>query len=166
MQKKVDDAMVWHRRTLAIRERALPPSHPDIACSAMNIGYALREGGRPNEAIPWLLRALAIFETAYPPTHPATGETLVSLAKAYLDTHRAAEALPLLDRARTALGEKAEAGSLADWEFTTAQALRAAGRDPGRSLKLAREARALFAGEPALTYMVAPVDRFLGKRVR
>ena len=71
-QGRLDEAEPLLQRTLAIRERALGPDHPDTAQSLNNLAELYHSQGRLNEAEPLLQRALAIAEQALGPAHPHT----------------------------------------------------------------------------------------------
>ncbi len=54
------EAEPLYRRSLAIREKALGPEHPDVAQSLDNYAALLRETGRADEAAEMEARAKAI----------------------------------------------------------------------------------------------------------
>src|SRR5437764_3798967 len=80
---KYDDAIKLANRALAIREKWLPPDHPDIAESLNDIGVLYQQKGGFAPAKPLLVRALAIREKALKPNDPLIIETLINLAAAY-----------------------------------------------------------------------------------
>ncbi len=72
-----------HEQTLAARERALGPDHPDTLTSRNNLANAYQEAGRAAEAIPLHQQALAAFERVLGPDHPSTLISRNNLAAAY-----------------------------------------------------------------------------------
>ena len=59
-----------YKRSLAIREKALGPDHPDVAQSLNNLAVLYRDQGRYADAEPLYKRSLAINEKALGPDHP------------------------------------------------------------------------------------------------
>jgi tetratricopeptide (TPR) repeat protein len=114
-QGRFPEAERLFRRTLAVREKALGPEHPDIGESLHNLAFLFQEQGRYNEAEPFGKRSLAHREKAFGPEHPTVaqalynvineqvfgpehsrvGTALNSLATLYLQLRRFSEAEPL-----------------------------------------------------------------------
>jgi tetratricopeptide (TPR) repeat protein len=69
-------------RALDVREKALGPSHPDVAQSLNNLSVAYRQLGRAAEGEPLLKRAIAIKEQIFGPDHPEVAFHLIALATA------------------------------------------------------------------------------------
>jgi tetratricopeptide (TPR) repeat protein len=69
-QGRYAEAEPLYKRSLAIRETALGPGHPDVATSLNNLADLYRAQGRYAEAEPLYKRALAIREKALGPDHP------------------------------------------------------------------------------------------------
>ncbi|MFL5590329.1 MAG: FxSxx-COOH system tetratricopeptide repeat protein [Ktedonobacteraceae bacterium] len=95
-----------NQRALAIREKVLPPDHPDTSTSLNNLAHLYGSQGRYEEAEPLYQRALAIYEQARGPEHPETAATLDNLAQLYQAQGRYEEAEPFYQRA-LAIREKA-----------------------------------------------------------
>ncbi len=95
-----------YQRSLAIREKALGPEHPDVATSLNNLAVLYKTQGKYAEAEPLYKRALAIKERALGPEHPDVATTLNNLAELYYLRGKYAEAKPLFKRA-LAIKEKA-----------------------------------------------------------
>jgi eukaryotic-like serine/threonine-protein kinase len=81
-QAKLEDALAYFQRALAIFEEALGPRHPAVANSLDNIGRVLMDQGAVKEALAHHQRALAIFEEALGPRHPAVANALDSIGGA------------------------------------------------------------------------------------
>ena len=93
-------------RTVSIREKALGPTHLDVATSLNNLAALYRAQGRYEQAEPLYQRALDIREKILEPTHPYIAQSLSNLAMLYYDQGRYEQAEPLYQRA-LAIDEKA-----------------------------------------------------------
>ncbi len=91
---------------LAIRERILGPSHPDVSVSLCELAELLRLQGKYAEAEPLYKRSLSIDEKALGRGHPHVAFALANLANLYTDQARYGEAETLY---RRSLGLKEEA---------------------------------------------------------
>ncbi len=81
---------------LAVRQRELGESHPDVALSLVGLGGVFHLGGDLARAGSLYSRALGIQERTLGPDHPEVGETLYNLAYVWQsqgDTSGAREAL-------------------------------------------------------------------------
>jgi tetratricopeptide (TPR) repeat protein/CHAT domain-containing protein len=97
-QGRYAKAELLYRRALAIREKALGPSHPDVAKSLNSLAGVYVMLGRSSEAEPLYERALAIREKVLGPEHPDVAKNLNNLAVLYQGQGRYAEAEPLHKR--------------------------------------------------------------------
>jgi tetratricopeptide (TPR) repeat protein len=77
-----DAEQVW-QKSLAIREKELPPNHPNIATSLNNLAEAYREQGKLTQAESLYLRSLAIYEKALGAEHSMVATSLNNLAALY-----------------------------------------------------------------------------------
>ena len=105
-QGRYAEAIPRARETLAIREKALGPEHPDVAQSLNNLAGLYRAQGQYAPAEPLYRRALAIWEKALGPEHPDVATSLNHLAGLYEHQGQYAQAEPLSRRA-LAIREKA-----------------------------------------------------------
>ena len=71
-------------RALAMREKALPAGHPDIAQGLNHLATLYWRQGRLTEAEPLYNRALEMRQKALPAEHPDIAESLNTLAGLYL----------------------------------------------------------------------------------
>ena len=92
------------QRSLAIREKALGPDHPDVALSLNNLASLYEDLKRYDDAEALYKRSLAIKEKALGPDHPDLATGLNNLGHLYRVEGRYGEAEPLYKR------------SLAIWE--------------------------------------------------
>ena len=105
-QGRYAEAEPLYKRSLAIREKALGPDHPDVAQSLNNLAVLYEEQGRYADAEPLYKRSLAIREKALGPDHPDVAQSLNNLAELYKEQGRYADAEPLYKRS-LAIYEKA-----------------------------------------------------------
>jgi predicted Ser/Thr protein kinase len=87
------------RKARELKERTLPPDHPDIASSAFTEGDALHELGRIDEALALNQRASRIWIAAYGPRSTEAAYGLSNEGEYLVDAHRPTEALAPLRRA-------------------------------------------------------------------
>jgi CHAT domain-containing protein len=90
------DAEQLYKRSLAIREKALGPDHPDVAASLNNLASLYIAHGRSPDAEPLLKRSLAIKEKVLGPDHKDVAVSLYNLAILYGAEGRYAGAEALL----------------------------------------------------------------------
>jgi len=91
---------------LAIREKALPANHSDLAESLVSLAELDRQQGKYSDAESLFKRALAIQEKAHGPDNPEVAPRLNDLALTYFAQGKYSEAEPLYKRA-LAIQEKA-----------------------------------------------------------
>jgi Tfp pilus assembly protein PilF len=91
-------ALPFMERSLAIRERALGPDHPDVATGLNNLAALYRDQGDYARALPLFERSLAVFERTLGPDHPQVAATLNNLAGLHRAQGDYARALPLYER--------------------------------------------------------------------
>src|SRR5437764_460438 len=96
---KTAEAIPLVKRSLELREKALPAGHPNIADTLNNLASLYNAQGRLKEAEPLYKRALEMREKALPAGHPDIASSLNSLAVLYQAQGRLAEAEPLYTRA-------------------------------------------------------------------
>jgi tetratricopeptide (TPR) repeat protein len=70
MQGKLEEALDYDRRALALRERSEPADSISLGAAHVNLGRELDELARYPEALAELQRGLAIFEAQLGPEHP------------------------------------------------------------------------------------------------
>ena len=100
-QGKHMDAEPICQRSLAIREKALGPEHPDVAVSLSNLADLYRDQGKYGEAEPLYQRSLAIREKMLGPEHPDVATVLEKMAELYERMDRPVESAECLRRAET-----------------------------------------------------------------
>lgn len=116
---KYDDALVWYRKALSIREKTLGPAHPDVARTLSNIGNVhaghpdlakivvilagayLRKGAY-DDALAWYRRALASQEEVLGAEHPDLAYIMNGIAFALANKGTYDEALAWYRRALAA----------------------------------------------------------------
>ena len=96
---KYDEAIPIAERALAIRQKVLGPSHPDVADSLNNLAFLYDTKGDYAKAEPLYQRALVIDERALGPDHPNVATDVNNLAALYYSNGEYAKAEPLFQRA-------------------------------------------------------------------
>jgi tetratricopeptide (TPR) repeat protein len=100
------EAQASLERSLAIREKALGPDHPNVAQSLHNLALLYYAQGAYDKAEPLYQRSLAIQEKAFGPDHPDVAASLHNLALLYYAQGAYDKAEPLYQRSLAIL-EKA-----------------------------------------------------------
>jgi tetratricopeptide (TPR) repeat protein len=88
-----------HKRALAIDEKILGASHPDLAGSLHNVANVYLSQGTYADAEGLYKRALAIWEKALGTGHPDVASTLNNLATVYKNQRKYADAEGVYKRA-------------------------------------------------------------------
>jgi CHAT domain-containing protein/tetratricopeptide (TPR) repeat protein len=96
---KFQEAIPLAERSLAIREKARGPRHPEVAESLSNLAALYQAQGAYAKAEPLYLRALDINEKALGPMHPEVATSLNNLAWLHQARGAYAKVEPLLVRA-------------------------------------------------------------------
>lgn len=89
----------YARQGVTLRERLLPPDHPDIAADLVALAALLDGQAKFAESVPLYLRALAIFRHTYGDEHYEIAATLHNLAAVYQAQQRDADAEALYRQA-------------------------------------------------------------------
>jgi tetratricopeptide (TPR) repeat protein len=97
---RYSEAEPLYRRSLAIREKAFGPDHPDVATSFSNLAELYRAQGQYAQAEPLYQRSLAIWEKALGPDHPDVAQSLQNYAALLRKLDRAVEAQGMETRAK------------------------------------------------------------------
>jgi tetratricopeptide (TPR) repeat protein len=69
-QGEYKEALELHEKSLEIRQRTLPPNHPNLAISYNNIGMVYRSMGEYLKALSYYEKDLAISQQSLPSNHP------------------------------------------------------------------------------------------------
>jgi serine/threonine-protein kinase len=150
-QDQGEDALAAYQKAMAVREKVLPPDHPDLASSIMNVGIALQENlSRPAEALPYFERARAMLEKKLGPDHPTLAFALHGLGSTRLDLGQAAAGVADLEHAYRIRRAGGSPGLTADTGYMLAKALWASGQR-GRAREVAKATKKAFVdlGYPA-----------------
>jgi len=76
-------ALEYKLKALTIREKVLPPEHPDLASSYNNVGYTYGQMGDHKRALEYKLKALTIREKILPPEHPDLAQSYNNVGSTY-----------------------------------------------------------------------------------
>jgi eukaryotic-like serine/threonine-protein kinase len=141
-------ALDLYDKALALKEKALPPDHPDIAITLKAIAETLHRTGRDAEALDIVRRAREIDVRAYGPTAVDMPHELSNEGEYLVALGRAKEAVPVFQRALVLWGRPAEQSILRAFPLTgLGQAWLALGR-PDEARPVLEEALALRAKAP------------------
>jgi tetratricopeptide (TPR) repeat protein len=91
---------------LAIREKALPANHPNLATTYNNVGSVYYKMGKYTKALPFYQKALAIWEAALFPNHPSLATLYHNIGLVHYKVGEYPRSLPYFERA-VAIREKA-----------------------------------------------------------
>ncbi|CAF4364459.1 unnamed protein product, partial [Rotaria sordida] len=69
-------ALEFYEKAHKMKEKALPPNHPDLAISYGDIGQVYNNMGNYSKALSFLEKALSIQQKTLPPSHPHIKETI------------------------------------------------------------------------------------------
>ncbi len=105
-QGQYAEAETFHKRALAIWEKALGPDHPDVATSLNNLAGVYYMQDRYDEVLPLLQRSHAILEKELGPEHPTVAASLENYARLLRVVGLTAEAEELEERVRAIRGEE------------------------------------------------------------
>ncbi|CAM9120176.1 unnamed protein product, partial [Hapterophycus canaliculatus] len=81
VQDKLAEAEQLFELSLAIREKALGPKHPDVADSLNNLAALLQAHGKIEKADLTYRRAMQVLESTVGVEHPHYASTLSNLAE-------------------------------------------------------------------------------------
>jgi tetratricopeptide (TPR) repeat protein len=94
VQSDPHELLTFTNRALSLKEKILPPDHPDIAMSLNALAETWHRLGRDDEALKLAERSMRIFVTAYGPSSPDVSMQLSNHAEYLLGLGRASEAVP------------------------------------------------------------------------
>jgi tetratricopeptide (TPR) repeat protein len=156
MQKKLDEAMRYQERALAIMENVLGADHVNIGLTTNNLGDLARQRGDCKTGVQHLTRSLSILEKLGP-THPYVAMPLINRAHCLVDLGQHREAVTDGERAMAILAShEGDPAQLAEAKFATAKGLWETDRKRARTL--ATEAAKTFeAAGPAGAAMLAEI---------
>ncbi|QSQ24796.1 tetratricopeptide repeat protein [Pyxidicoccus parkwayensis] len=139
-----EEARARFQQALAIKEKLLGPQSPGLAPMIRAIGGTYARQKRPVEALPWFERAASLQLAQKDDANSEWATALIDLGSGYYRAGRPADAIAPLEQV---LAGKEGAVVLPDHRALThlllARARWDAGRDRGRAVKLALEARRL-----------------------
>jgi CHAT domain-containing protein/Tfp pilus assembly protein PilF len=98
-QNRFGEAEPLYIRSIAIREKALGPDHPQVGTALNHLGELLRDQGRYSEAEPLFERLVSMYEKAYGPDDKLVGITLDNLGFIYKAQGKFSDAERLYKRA-------------------------------------------------------------------
>jgi tetratricopeptide (TPR) repeat protein len=85
-QGDYDQALEWHRKALAIREKVFGTDHSSTANSYHNISKVYYDQGHYDQALEWVLKAYRIRVSELGHEHPRTIDSKQVMQSAYEQT--------------------------------------------------------------------------------
>ncbi|CAF1219629.1 unnamed protein product [Adineta steineri] len=82
-QGKYEEALTFYEKSLVIRQKTLPPNHPDLAKSYNNIGLVHYNMGNYPKALSSLEKALEIQQHSVPSNHPDLATTYNNIGEVH-----------------------------------------------------------------------------------
>jgi tetratricopeptide (TPR) repeat protein/predicted Ser/Thr protein kinase len=159
------EAVALAREAQETAGRRLGPEHPEHGTHAAMVATLLVEAGEPRQALQEAERAIEILDARGPggPLSSLEARRVKGRAQRELGRHQAA-IFGLEQAIVTAQTDAAATNELAMLRFELAQSLRAAGRDPERTMQLAEQARdALREAAPARRRELERVEAWLAE---
>jgi tetratricopeptide (TPR) repeat protein len=159
------EAVALAREAQETAGRRLGPEHPEHGTHAAMVATLLVEAGEPRQALQEAERAIEILDARGPggPLSSLEARRVKGRAQRELGRHQAA-ILGLEQAIVTAQTDATATNELAMLRFELAQSLRAAGRDPERTMQLAEQARdALREAAPARRRELERVEAWLAE---
>jgi tetratricopeptide (TPR) repeat protein len=94
-----EEALSYYEKALKIRQRSLPPNHPDLAMSYNNIGLVYYNMGDYPKALSSYEKALEIQQQSLPPNHPHLAASYSNIGNAYKSMDEYSKALSSHEKA-------------------------------------------------------------------
>lgn len=91
--KKYDDAIDYHKKSLALRERIYGPESPEVARSLNNIGNIMSDLNKHEEALEYHINALKIKESTLGKFHRSTAISYNNIGAEYANLNNYSDAI-------------------------------------------------------------------------
>jgi tetratricopeptide (TPR) repeat protein len=92
-------AIEYFRKSLEIRQKTLPPNHPDLATSYNNIGSVYEKLGEYSKTLPFYEKTLEIFQKTLPPNHHSLATSYNNIGLVYDNMGEYSKALSFYEKA-------------------------------------------------------------------
>jgi tetratricopeptide (TPR) repeat protein len=96
---KYAKARLSYEKALEIQQKTLPPNHPDLSISYINIGSVYCKMGAYSKTLSFNGRALEILKKTLPPNHSFLAFSYTHIASAYYNMGEYWKALSFYERA-------------------------------------------------------------------
>ncbi|CAF4171125.1 unnamed protein product [Rotaria sordida] len=93
-----NEAIEFYQKSLDIKEKTLPPNHPDLASSYNNIGLVYKNMGEYSKALTYYEKDLEIGLKALPPNHPDLAISYGNIGSVYRNMGEYSKALSSYER--------------------------------------------------------------------
>ncbi|CAF1469411.1 unnamed protein product [Adineta steineri] len=98
-QGKYEEALTFYEKSFAIRQKTLPPNHPDLACYYNNISVVYKNMGNYSKALSYYEKAFEIDQQSLPPNHPDLAKSYISIGLVHYNMGNYPEALSYYEKA-------------------------------------------------------------------
>src|SRR5947208_15125339 len=113
-QGRYDDALEWHERALAGKEKTLGKDHPSTLDTVNNMAVVFHKQGRYDDALEWYERALAGKERTLGKDDPSTLDTVNNMGAVFHKNGRYDDALEWYERDLRSIDSSVEHMIIAD----------------------------------------------------
>jgi tetratricopeptide (TPR) repeat protein len=98
-QGEYQEAITFYEKSLEIREKTLPPNHPDLAASYNNIGLVYDSMREYSKALSYYEKALEIKQQSLPPNYPSLANSYNNIGNVYYNMGEYSKALSFYEKA-------------------------------------------------------------------
>ncbi|CAF1500587.1 unnamed protein product [Adineta steineri] len=98
-QGEYEKALTFYEESLGIRQKTLPPNHPDLAKSYKNIGAVHSHMANYPKALSYYEKALEIDQQSLPLNHPDLASSYNNIGNVHADMGNYSQALSLYEKA-------------------------------------------------------------------
>ena len=98
-QGKYPDAVRTYKKALEIKQKTLPPNHPNLATSYGNIGLVYSKMGEYSKALSYYEKALEIYKKILPPNHPGLAPLYCNTGNVFHNVGEYSKALSSYEKA-------------------------------------------------------------------
>ena len=97
-QAKYEEAAKYHKKSLEILRKSLPPDHPDLATAYNNIGMVYASMGEYLKALEYCEKSLEICKKRLPPDHPDLATSYNNIGMVYANMGEYSKALEYYEK--------------------------------------------------------------------
>jgi tetratricopeptide (TPR) repeat protein len=98
-QGKYEEAVEFYEKSIKIKQKTLPPNHPDLAISYNSIGSVYDNMGEYSKALSYCEKVLEIKRKTLPPNHPDLATSYSNIGGVYKNMGEYSKALSYYEKA-------------------------------------------------------------------